>query len=244
MTGPRFHSKTKHINITTTLWVVVMFLLLSSSCTGDKAEVVEVAFNPDNTYTMRTTDIISLISDSGMTRYRLTSPEMLVYDKAEEPYSYFPQGIYGEQFDTLFVAQATFEADTAYHWNKKQLLKAIGNVKVENLQGERFETDYLYWDQKAKRIYSDAYMRIEQKDQIITGIGFESNEDMSQYRIYHPQGSFPVNEEPKDTTQSEPVQRDTPLPVREAPPRHPSRSRSTQRPVIVQDTLQIVPTDE
>lgn len=180
--------------MTTTFRVVVVFLLFTASCGKDKKDVVEVVFDPETTYTMRTTDIQSLISDSGLTRYRLKAKEMMVFEKAEEPFWYFPRGIYIEKFDTLFNIEASFEADTAYHWDKKGLWKAIGNVNILNLEGERFETELLYWDSNEERIYSDAFIRIEQHDKTITGIGFESDQNMTNYRIFRPQGSIPVGD--------------------------------------------------
>ena len=57
----------------------------------------------------------------------------------------------------------------------------------------------LYWDQKEEKIYSDKYIRIEEDDKIITGIGFESNQDMSQYKIFDSQGVFPMSESANDT---------------------------------------------
>lgn len=202
--------------------MVVMLLLFTFSCSKDNKEVVEVAFDPETTYTMKTTDVSSLISDSGITRYRMNSDLWLWYGKAAEPYWYFPEGIYVERFDTLFNVEASGRADTAYYWIKKKLWKAVGNVEVENLEGERFETELLYWDEAQGRIYSDAFMRIERVDRIITGIGFESNQSMTNYRIYHPQGTFPVNTAEPDSTQqqNEEEQRSTlppnPFPRREA----------------------------
>ena len=81
--------------------------------------MVEVTFDPENTYTLRTTDVSSLISDSGITRYRMNAKEWLVFGKAREPYSYFPQGVYVEKFDSLFNVEASVKADTAYYWDKK-----------------------------------------------------------------------------------------------------------------------------
>ena len=45
-------------------------------------------------------------------------------------------------------------------------------------------------------------MRIEQEDKIITGIGFESNQDMTQYKIFNSQGIFPGERCPADTTRT------------------------------------------
>jgi LPS export ABC transporter protein LptC len=136
----------------------------------------------------------SLISDSGVTRFRLQAPEVLIFDKAAEPYLYCPQGIYIERFDTLFNVEASIRADTAYQWESKGLAKLIGNVTIVNLQGERFETQLLYWDRNGKRFYSDSTIRIERADRVLTGKGFESNEQMTDYSIFQPQGTFIVTE--------------------------------------------------
>ena len=53
-----------------------------------------------------------------------------------------------------------------------------------------------------EKVYSDKFMRIEQEDKIITGIGFESNQDMTQYKIFNSQGIFPVSDAPADTTRT------------------------------------------
>ncbi|OAV70340.1 hypothetical protein Barb4_01419 [Bacteroidales bacterium Barb4] len=193
----RFHGKTKQASITTSFRAVVMLLLFITfaSCGKDAhKEVIEMAFDPEQTYTMRTTNVSSLISDSGITRFRLNAKEVLMFDQAAEPYMYFPEGIYIERFDTLFNTEASVRADTAYQWNRKGLAKLIGNVEMNNLEGERFQTELLYWDRNEKRFYSDACIRIERHDRIITGIGFESNENMTAYWITHPQGTIPVSE--------------------------------------------------
>lgn len=200
----RFLCKT-HINgITITPLVVVMLLLLSGSCSKETKEVVEVEFDPETTYLMRTTDVSTLISDSGITRYRAIAKEWLMYSKAKEPYWYFPEGIYLEKFDSLFQAEATVKADTAYFYEKKDLWKVIGNVEIKNMEGEFFETELLYWDRKEGKMYSDQFIRIEQKDQVITGIGFESNQDMSKWTIFNSTGIFPVSETPADSVQTDP----------------------------------------
>ena len=151
---------------------------------------------------MRTTDYTTQFSDSGITRYRAIAKEFLKFDKAKEPFSYFPEGIYVEKFDTLFHSEASIKADTAYYFDKKGLWHLIGNVEVESLQGERFDTSELFWDQKKEKVYSEKYIRIQQEEQIITGVGFESNQNMTRYKIFNSQGEFPVEDTPQSPTDS------------------------------------------
>lgn len=206
----RFRSKTNQSqNITTTFVVVVMFLLcINLSCSEEKKEWVAVPSDPEKSYTMKATEVNTLISDSGITRYRLTAQTWLVFGRAKEPYWYFPEGIYVEKFDTLFHTEASIKADTAYYFDKKGLWQLIGHVEVESLEGEQFSTSELFWDQKEEKVYSDKYIRIQQEEQIVTGIGFESNQNMTKYKIFNSQGVFPVEENtrvqaPTDTLQME-----------------------------------------
>lgn len=194
----------KHVGITAAPWVAVMLLFLTLACSGEHKEVVEVTFDPETTYTMKTTGVISLISDSGVTRYRANAKEWLVYGKAQEPYWYFPKGIYVEKFDSLFQTEASIVADTAYYYDKQGLFQFVGQVEVKSLQGERFETEELFWNQKEDKVYSDRFIRIEQEEKVITGIGFESNQNMTRYTIRESRGVFPVaTTSPADTTKQE-----------------------------------------
>jgi LPS export ABC transporter protein LptC len=182
-------------DITAALPAVVMsLLLLGVACSKEKQEMVAVAFDPETTYTMKTYDVSTLISDSGVTRYRANAKVWEIFSKAKDPFWYFPEGLYLEQFDTLFNVKASIKADTAYYYEKREVWKGIGNVELQNVDGERFFTSLIFWDQKAERIYSDQYIRIEQHDKVITGVGFDSNQALTEYRIFNTTGVFPVSE--------------------------------------------------
>jgi len=144
---------------------------------------------------LHATEITTVISDSGITRYRISSPRWDVYDKASQPYWEFPNGIHFERFDLNLKVDANIHSQYARFDENEQLWELRGKVKATNLQGELFETEHLFWNQREERIYSDTLIRVTQASHIITGLGFESNQSMSRYSIRKPQGIFPVNEE-------------------------------------------------
>ena len=139
-------------------------------------------------------DVTTLISDSGITRYRITAKRWLVFDKADTPYWEFPQGIYLEKFNINLEADATIEADYAYYNEPAQRWLLKGNVKALNLEGERFETPLLNWDQKSESVYSDSSIVITRESSIIKEVGFRSNQEMTNYTILRPTGVFPIKE--------------------------------------------------
>ena len=189
----KLRSGKKNIGITITQVVMVM-LVLFSSCSGNKKNLGDAITERDSMSVMTTIGVTTLVSDSGVVRYRIKAEEWMVYDRRKPPYWAFEKGVYLEKFDTLFNIEANIQADTAYFYNKKELWKLIGNVKIENLNGERFNTELLYWDQKKEKIYSDKFIKIEQPDRVITGWGFESNQEMTIYKILKPGGIFYVED--------------------------------------------------
>ena len=139
-------------------------------------------------------DVTTLISDSGVTRYRIKAKKWLVFDKADTPYWEFPEGIYLEKFNMDLEADATVEADYAYYNEPAQRWTLKGNVEAMNLEGEKFETPLLYWDQKSESVYSDSSITITRETSIIKGVGFQSNQEMTNYTIQYPTGVFPIEE--------------------------------------------------
>ena len=141
-----------------------------------------------------TDSVNTLISDSGITRYRIEAPQWLIYDRTEPPYQEFPYGIYMEQFDIDLSVQASLKANYAYYDEQQQQWTLRGNVHALNRKGEEFDTPEMKWDQKTHRVYSDTTIHIKREKSIIEGVGFDSNEEMSKYTILHPTGVFPIEE--------------------------------------------------
>ena len=150
----------------------VAFILMSvffSSCDKKvKNEVVKAFSDPHKVPSLSSFDVTTLISDSGITRYRIKAKEWLMFENAKEPYWLFPQGIYVEKFDENFHVDAFIMGDSAIFYKYKQLWELRGNVKMASA------------------------IHIEKVDRIIEGIGFVSNEPMTQYTIRRTTGIFPM----------------------------------------------------
>lgn len=183
----------KHIKRIT--WVVLLVLLGMSSCKKRDVRLRASAIvDRAAMAVLESSDVNTIISDSGIIRYRILAETWKIFDKADTPYWEFPNGIYLEQFNSELKADATVEADYAYYNEPDQLWTLRGNVKAMNLQGEQFETPLLYWDQKEETVYSDSSIVITRAATIIMGVGFRSNQEMTKYTILNPKGVFPIEE--------------------------------------------------
>ena len=170
-------------------------LFMLSACTKNKQPMTGAIINRDSVPVMITRDVSTYVSDSGVVRYKIITDEWKVYDLLDPSRWSFEQGIYLEKFDNELIVDATITADTAYYYDKLELWELRGNVHIENEQDEQFDTQHLFWDQKTKRVYSEQFIRIRQQKRIITGLGFTSNQDFTEYTIKQTQGIFPIKEE-------------------------------------------------
>jgi LPS export ABC transporter protein LptC len=177
--------------ITTALGVVVLFFMVA--CTDVHPDTVSISVDRTKLPRMIATHVTTLISDSGITRYRITTPIWYVYDRAMEPYWNFPKGIFLQRFNESYHVDGSIRCDSARYFEAKQLWELDGKVKAMNLQGETFESSQLFWDQHGQRIYSDSLIRVTQHVKIIIGVGFDSNQALTKYTIREPEGIIPVN---------------------------------------------------
>ena len=69
-----------------------------------------------------------------------------------------------------------------------------GNVQILSQRGDKFETPQLFWDEKKGKVYSNQFIRIEQEDKMITGYGFESNQELTEYEIKNTTGIFTIED--------------------------------------------------
>lgn len=187
----------KHYSI---MPVLIGIMLLSfPACSGQKTDMGEAITERDSLPVMLTKDVTTYVSDSGITRYKIIAEEWAVFDRKTPPHWAFEKGVYLEKFDSLYRADASIEADTAYNYYTDKLWKLVGNVHIQNIEGDKFDTDLLYWNEKTQRVYSDAFIRIDQpsRDRVITGYGFESDQQMTNYTINNVVGIFYVDDAQK-----------------------------------------------
>lgn len=172
----------------------VLLIATITACKEEKKEVLAGRIDPELFPTMKTINVETLISDSGITRYRITAPLWLVFDESRQPYWSFPKKLKLEKYNDLMRIDATVECDSARYFKDEQLWRLDGHVTIANVLKEKFLTQQLYWDQRSHKIYSDSFIHIEKTDRIIEGYGFQSDEQMTNYSVNNVAGIFPVSE--------------------------------------------------
>lgn len=174
--------------------VILFFALLLGACSGGEERIPPQPMDGNTVPTMVTENVNSLVSDSGITRYHIVAPLWLMFDNADDPFWRFPQGLDMERYDDHMNVTAILVCDTAIYYTRQRIWRLDGNVRMRNIEGDRFLTQQLFWNQNSHKVYSDSFIHIERSDRIIEGVGFVSNEQMTAYTVRRPTGIFPISE--------------------------------------------------
>lgn len=185
----------RYIGFSITAVSVAVVMLCFTGCAGKVQSNSSLTEGRSEIPALHVWDVSTVISDSGITRYRIKTPEWLVYDKVSQPNWLFPQGVHFEKFDENLAVFAFVDADSAIYYTESDQWVLVGDVKAKNLDGEQFETETLYIDQPRDRIHTDVNIKVTQSDKIINGVGFESNQRLSRYTILNPTGIIPIDDD-------------------------------------------------
>ena len=167
--------------------------ILFFSCDAEQEHIASAINEADSTAFMRSRGISTLISDSGVLRYKLIAEEWDIYTNTNPPTWKFMKGLLMERFDESFHIDLHVQADTAY-LHDQRLWELHGRVVIRNIEGTLFRTEELFWDMNEHKMWSTKYMRIKTTDQELEGTDFRSNEQMTDYYVSNSVGAFPVSD--------------------------------------------------
>lgn len=160
--------------------VIILVGILLGSCAND-FENIKKFTNIEKLPHVAAEGYELLSSDSTILRVKLQTPEMIIHDDEKVPYTEFPKGVAITQYDSKMNVTSYINSRYAKYFDADDRWEAKNNVVAVNQKGDTLKTEYLVWDQKKGKIYSDQLVQIIQKDQITNCTGFESNQDFSEY---------------------------------------------------------------
>lgn len=181
------------------MWPLITFaaLLVASGCGEDDKLGVTNAVDSSKMPQLSTRNVSTLISDSGYTKYKVVTPLWNIYGggtRQEEAYWDFPEGVYLRQLDHDLEVVSTVAADSAVYRPNRKLWELYGDVEIDQKDKAYFFSQRIFFDDRQKRIYSDTFIHIKTPEQVLEGIGFESNQNMTRYRVIRPVGMFPTRQ--------------------------------------------------
>lgn len=183
----KYHQTLNYIKII--ILTMVGFFLLAS-CEGQKEHTAPAVHDRDSASMMISYGVNTLISDSGVIKYRIVTERWEVNTVRNPSRWIFEKGLFFEQFDEKFHVQSYIQCDTAYYYDQKKLWELRSRVSILTKDGLRFTSQQLFWDQASHELYSNVPSRLVTPDRTLEGTYFRSDERMTRYFVSNSRGSF------------------------------------------------------
>lgn len=168
----------------------VGLLLLFLSCGEERAHTAPAIHDRDSVPMMVSYGVNTLISDSGVIKYRIVTERWEISDKKEPPRWIFDKGILLTQFDQTMHVQSYIQSDTAYYFDRDRRWELHGRVRILTKQGVSFRSEELYWDELKHEIWSYRYSYLKTPERQLEGNYFRSDENMTRYIVTNTKGAF------------------------------------------------------
>ena len=175
------------------------------SCTEPVEHTAPAIHDRDSVSVMTSYGVNTLISDSGVIKYKIVTERWDVNTVREPSCWTFEKGVFFEQFDQQFHVEAYVQADTAWYYDQKKLWHLRGRVRIRNVNGLLYESQELWWDGLKHELYSNVFSKVTTPERTLQGTYFLSDERMTHYTVSNSKGSFTTEDiEKKEESQSAP----------------------------------------
>ena len=170
------------------VWLVAAVLL--ASCEEQKEHTAPAIHDRDSVSMMTSYGVNTLISDSGVIKYRIVAERWEVNTVRNPSRWIFEKGLFFEQFDETFHVQSYIQCDTAYYYDQKRLWELRSRVSILTKDGLRFTSQQLFWDETNHELYSHVHSKLVTPERTLEGSYFRSDERMTKYYVSNSRGSF------------------------------------------------------
>ncbi|MBX3044667.1 MAG: LPS export ABC transporter periplasmic protein LptC [Candidatus Kapabacteria bacterium] len=177
-----------HIKYLKIVFISLFVMWILASVTSCDIFDSKIAKPVDSTYVFPEpdqsgTDIEVLFVDSGYTKAKLKAKKGRVFQDNQET---FLDDMVNVDFYSRFSGAriSNLIADSARIDDVTKNMLARGNVVViSDSTGNKLETQILEWNNRTQKIYSNEFVKISTRNEIITGYGFESDQNLENYKI-------------------------------------------------------------
>ena len=122
-----------------------------------------------------------LHSDSAVLRSEIRAEKQLEFANGNLE---FPEGIDVQFFNLEGQLETTMRADKGYFIRDQNIYKGEGNVQVKNLpKDQRLQTEELFWNQAQRKIYTEKFVTIQERQTLFNGTGMEADDGFSTYKL-------------------------------------------------------------
>lgn len=173
--------------------IPIVLIGILCSCENDINKVNALS-NKKNEPIKKGKNVELTYSENARIKVKVTAPLLEEY-MGDKNYTEMRKSIEVNFFDSLQKVTTTLTANYAINKISENIMEAKNNVIVINEKGDKLNTEHLIWQQDSAKIYTDEFVKITTKDEIIMGEGLDANQDFSKYKIHKVKGIIQLKDE-------------------------------------------------
>lgn len=162
-----------------------------SGCGNTPEEIREFSITDD--FPALTVDTLHVLyTEEGKLLAEVKAPAMRNMTRQGGNFDEFPQGILVLAYDAEGNINSTIKANYAIYHRDEKLWDARYRVLAVNEQHDSIQSEQIFWNEKAKRVYTSANVKVTTDDATLFGRGFESDDRFENWEIKEPTGIIAV----------------------------------------------------
>ena len=170
-------------------YTFIFFLIVLASCENSE-ENISNFINLENLAVEQLTNSEIIYTENGHLKVKVVSQSMEQFSDKEERIELSG----GVNFDfyklDITNTKSVLICEKATINNATNIMIANNNVVLKGSDGKELKSEQLIWDKDKDVVYTELDIIIQTEDEIISGVGFKSTTDFSEYEIKKAKGVF------------------------------------------------------
>ena len=165
-----------------TFLIALLLVAILFGCQGDKTPPSEPTQSSDSA-PLPDTDLLGAtiyLYDRGELTAEIQAEKIIKFEKQDSTVAF---DLFIDILDSLGQTSTTIVGDSGIIREGRKQLSIYGEVVVINVDSLKLETDYLFWNSRKGMIQTDAFVKITQGEDIMTGWGLEADESLFPFKI-------------------------------------------------------------
>lgn len=168
---------------------LIFSLIVLASCENSESNIRNF-INTENLAIEQLTDSEIIYTENGNLKVKVMSQKMERFSDKEERIEL----AVGVHFDFYKLdstnTKSVLTCEKATINKTTNIMVANNNVVLKDSDNKELKSEQLIWDKNKNLVYTEAEITIQTEDEIISGVGFKSTPDFTEYEIKKAKGVF------------------------------------------------------
>ena len=173
-------------------FILIFSLTILASCKNSEEDISKF-IDSENIAVEQLTNSDIIYTENGHLKVKVISRKMERFSDKEERIE-LSGGVHFEFYKLDSTnTKSVLTCERATINNTTEIMIANNNVKLKGFDNKELKSEQLIWDKKKNLVYTESEITIQTDDEIISGVGFKSTPDFTEYEIKKAKGVFSLS---------------------------------------------------